>query len=93
MLITVFVCLLLNLNNVLQKKKKGDLFSLLCSAARLNVTTLAMQVLNDEMFTILVLMVLFTTFITTPIVLAIYNTHVMLITNFVFVDCHNRHVL
>ena len=32
-----------------------------------------MQVLNDEMFAILVLMALFTTFITTPIVLAIYK--------------------
>ncbi|KAL3029244.1 hypothetical protein AAZX31_03G153100 [Glycine max] len=31
------------------------------------------KVLNDEMFTILVLMALFTTFITTPIVLAIYK--------------------
>ncbi|XP_027351548.1 cation/H(+) antiporter 20-like [Abrus precatorius] len=31
------------------------------------------KVLNDEMFTILVLMALFTTFITTPVVLAIYK--------------------
>ncbi|KAK4767663.1 hypothetical protein SAY86_015413 [Trapa natans] len=32
-----------------------------------------MQVLNDEMFAILVLMALFTTFITTPMVMAIYK--------------------
>lgn len=34
---------------------------------------LAKQVLNDEMFTILVLMALFTTFMTTPTVMAIYK--------------------
>ncbi|KAG8374313.1 hypothetical protein BUALT_Bualt11G0118700 [Buddleja alternifolia] len=33
------------------------------------------KVLNDEMFTILVMMALFTTFITTPIVMAIYKPH------------------
>ncbi|CAJ1897396.1 unnamed protein product [Sphenostylis stenocarpa] len=39
----------------------------------LNIGREKKQVLNDEMFTILVLMALFTTFITTPIVLAIYK--------------------
>ncbi|PWA70923.1 Cation/H+ exchanger [Artemisia annua] len=32
-----------------------------------------MEVLNDEVFAILVLMALFTTFITTPVVMAIYK--------------------
>lgn len=36
---------------------------------------MAIQVLNDEMFAILVLMALFTTFITTPVVVAIYKPY------------------
>ncbi|KAK7336965.1 hypothetical protein VNO77_17519 [Canavalia gladiata] len=40
------------------------------------------NVLNDEMFTILVLMALFTTFITTPVVLAIYKPSPILTSKF-----------